>query len=275
MSCCSRCNKEKQKCGCPSRIQGATGGTGSTGPTGPCCTGATGSTGDTGAAGATGLAGPTGIIGPTGLDGLATNTGATGSTGVTGPTGASVTGATGVTGPTGFEGGTGPTGPCCTGATGPTGIGGETGATGATGPAVGAAIQGFGADTVVIGAIGTATEVGFGFATEPFPPVEGETVLGFTVPRDGILTTLCVTIQDLVFAAPPIPPAVNELTATIYVNGLPLPDGTCLSIDFEASGTECVTCPVAVDAGDVVSLRLSSNALLAAPLNLSAGLLIA
>ena len=170
MSCCTRCNKEKKKCGCP-RPTGAssTGSTGSTGPTGPCCTGATGASGEaamTGATGGTGSTGPTGpcctgaagVTGPTGFDGGTGPTGPGGATGEVGPTGidgttgiAGPTGATGEAGPTGIDGTTGPTGPCCTGATG------AAGPTGADGGLVGAfadffaLMPGDNADTVAPG----------------------------------------------------------------------------------------------------------------------------
>jgi len=201
----------------PTGPTGLTGDTGSIGPTGPTgATGPTGPTGLTGDTGPTGPAGPTGVTGPTGPTGLTGDTGPTGPTGPTGATGPTgptgLTGDTGPTGPTGPTGATGPTGPTgLTGDTGPTGPTGPTGAigptgptgdTGPTGPAGDAAIVPFASGTpvalatVIGGLLDTSSAVGFGSNLPGISAASGTisllglTNLAFSMPRDGVITSL-------------------------------------------------------------------------------------
>ena len=275
--CCMKCNKEKKKCKCPAGPRGdrgptgSTGHTGSTGSTGPCCTGPTGTTGNTGSTGGTGPTGPC-CTGPTGATG---NTGSTGGTGPTGPCCTGPTGASGETVNTGATGSTGPTGPCCTGPTGSTGATGAAATgptgpccTGATGAAAGTAITPFAAvaDTLVISL--TPTEVGYGVA---FPFVPGVSGIAFVMPRDGFLTNLCVTLGNLLAAVPP----GAEVTAAIYVDGTIDP---CLQLAFTTltPASQCIPgCPSFVSEGQLVSLRIETDTLLAVPLVISGGLAIA
>ncbi|MZQ87245.1 hypothetical protein GQF01_34530 [Paenibacillus sp. 5J-6] len=184
---------------------GATGPAGPTGPTGGPAVGPTGPTGAQGIAGATGATGLTGATGAgaTGATGDIGPTGATGSIGVTGPTGAGATGATGVAGPTGATGSIGVTGPTGAGVTGATGVAGPTGATGldGSGPIIPFA-SGLPASltTILGGAVGTASLVGFGNMA-PGVSILGGIIdltgaggtllnLAFSMPRAGTITSI-------------------------------------------------------------------------------------
>ena len=186
--------------------------------------------------------------------------GATGGTGRTGPTGPCCTGPTGPGG-----GATGPTGPG--GGTGPTGPGGGTGPTGAAG--TGAVIP-FGATAIVALSDVLGADVGFGTSQGIAINVDGNgtDLLAFDAPRPGTLRNLYVTISTLLAA-----PLTGALTAEIYVNDF----DTGLAVTFPlgtASGTTLadIVNQVAVNPGDRIALRLTTDGVIAAGLNVSAGI---
>ena len=168
------------------------------------------------------------------------------------------TGTQGNPGPTGGTGNTGPTGPCCTGITGPTGTAG----TGAVIPFAASAIV---ALSDILGA-----DVGFGTSQSIAINVDGNglDLLAFDAPRPGTLRNLYVTISTLLAA-----PLTGDLTAEIYVNDF----DTGLAVTFPlgtASGSTLadIVNQVAVNPGDRIALRLTTDTAIAAGLNVSAGI---
>ena len=180
----------------------------------------------------------------------------------------------GFRGATGGTGRTGPTGPCCTGptgpgggATGPTGPGGGTGPTGAAG--TGAVIP-FAASAIVALSDVLGADVGFGTSQSIAINVDGNglDLLAFDAPRPGTLRNLYVTISTLGGL-----PLTGDLTAEIYVND----SDTGLAVTFPlgtASGTTLadIVNQVAVNPGDRIALRLTTDGVIAAGLNVSAGI---
>ena len=220
-----------------SNMQGPTGPTGpmgpSGGPIGP--TGITGATGPTGSDGATGADGSTG---PAGADG------ATGADGSTGPTGADgVTGADGSTGPTGADGATG-----ADGSTGP------TGATGATGTLATVYANYINTTNSLVYSGGSASN-GIVMATPIAAPAVPTTA--FVTQADGsILVTNAGTY--LITASVNVT-SVNAQSYAVQINGA----GSNVSY-FNAfqtpagGGTASITTVVSINAGDIVSVGLTS-----------------
>jgi BclB C-terminal domain-containing protein len=131
------------------------------------------------------------------------------------------------TGPAGPTGATGPAGaPGATGATGPAGAPGAAGATGATGPSSPGAIIPFASGipvtvtTVLEGLVGTVGLVGFGNSLSGISIVGGLidltnlTNFAFSVPRDGIITSLAAYFSTTV--ALELIGSTVTLTAQLY-----------------------------------------------------------
>ncbi len=139
------------------------------------------------------------------------------------------------TGPAGATGATGPAGPAgavgATGATGPAGPAGAVGATGATGPAGPGAIIPFASGipvtltTVLGGLVGTTGLVGFGNSLSGVSIVgglidlTGLTNFAFSVPRDGIITSLAAYLSTALELA--LIGSTVTITAQLYASTTP------------------------------------------------------
>ena len=218
--------------------------------------GATGATGAAGATGATGSTGPMGVTGATGSTGAM---GTTGAQGVTGPVGA--TGATGMTGVTGSTGATG-----STGSTGPTGVTGPLGLTGATGAGIGPNAVTF------ITQLTNPADLN-DYYQAPYAPdgisTTNQSVIGNTTPG---------SLQRANFSLMPVSCTINALNVAASNYNTPGAESTTITVfkgtslaNILASGQTSMTCtvttnnnssscsdtthPIAVNAGDLVSLK--------------------